>query len=141
MPENDNGGRAAPMENIPVPVEEEKVRLPETPDERKKRRLKELESESDETRFERRKAEFDRHLTVHTARVSAAHALYPASMNSKISPWEEMSEAEQRNWNERRKQIDSANQDYHLAVRLTFADHAAEEAHLARIRATKKETA
>ncbi len=61
MPDNSNNSNSdkdLPAVRADSPKAEEKVRLPETPDERRKRRLKEAEAESDDARSARRKLSF-----------------------------------------------------------------------------------
>jgi hypothetical protein len=126
---------------IDLPKTEEKVRLPETPEERTKRRLKEAEAESDDARSKRRATEISRHFDVHMENVNAAHKAHPAPFNSKLVPWDSLTREEQLNWNARSTVIASANKAYNLAVRRTFEEHQSEDAHLARVRKSKQEAA
>jgi hypothetical protein len=137
MPEADKGAPAAP---------EAKAVLPPTEAERRKARFDKLAQEPNDKRSERRAGEFKVHLDVHFENVAEAHESYPtpdmAEGYSKASyPFEEWTREEQTRWNEKRKQIDSANRAYHLAVRRTFVEHVAEDNHLAKVRAAAKPAA
>lgn len=132
MPEqNDNGSDRPVPSALPVPVQEEKVKLPPTEEERRKARLEKAEKETDVERSERRGKELARHFDTHMENVKEAHASLPASLTRNFEEW---TPEQQRNWNERSKVIASANRAYHLAVKRTFAEHVAEDKHLKRVR-------
>jgi hypothetical protein len=121
---NDNGRAMA----IDPPVVEA-VRLPETPAERRKRRLEAALAESDEQRSKRRHEELHTHKQAHNEHLTEAHAIYPVPLDLKF---ENLTEDQQQAWNARSLIIASANRAYHLAVRQTFEEHQAENAHLQR---------
>jgi uncharacterized protein (DUF2235 family) len=115
------------------PVEEvvEKVRQPETPAERRKRRHEAALTESDEDRSKRRHVELHSHKEAHNVHIAEAHANHPVPLDVKF---ENLTEDQQRDWNARSAVIASANRAYHLAVRTTFEEHQAEDAHIQRTR-------
>jgi hypothetical protein len=141
MPDN-NGtskGQAAPPA-LPIDAPEEKVTLPPTEADRLKLRLDNAAKENDDDRSKRRAKEIGVHFEAHLANVTEAHTLFPAPVHRE---WDELTDDEKKNWNERGKMIASANRAYHLAVKRTVAEHQAEDRHVAKLRvdAAKKENA
>jgi hypothetical protein len=141
MPDNngtDKGRAASPAlpEQEEAPVE--RVKLPPTPEERQKLRLETAAKENDDDRTKRRAKEMGVHLEAHKSNIAEAHELFPAPVHRR---WEDYTEDEKKNWNERGKIITSANRAYHLAVRRTFDEHLAEDRHVQKLRddAAKKE--
>lgn len=134
MPDKNGNGTKPALEPDVLPevaVEEPKARQPETPVERRKRRLDEALAESDEDRSKRRHAELSSHKAAHDIHMAEAHAAHPVPLDVKF---EDLTEDLQRSWNERSLVIASANRAYHLAVKRTFEEHQAEDAHIRRVR-------
>jgi hypothetical protein len=129
MPDK-NGSDNVQAESVALPVEEPKVTQPETPAERRKRRLEAAVQESDDNRSKRRHAELSSHKAAHDIWMAEAHAAHPVPLDVKF---EDLTEAQQRSWNERGAVIASANRAYHLAVRRTFEEHQAEDAHIRKV--------
>jgi hypothetical protein len=121
--------------NRGTPVEDkapEKAVLPKTEAERWSHHLETVVSkEDDDTRSTRRHKELNALLDTHLANVAKSHEMYPV----RRVPYKTLTQQEQKNWNEKRRDIDMANRAYHLAVRRTCAAHVAEDAHLAKLRA------
>jgi hypothetical protein len=130
MPDK-NGSDKVQADPVVLPVEAPKVTQPETPAERRKRRLEAAVQESDDDRSKRRHAELSSHKAAHTIWITEAHEAHPVPLDVKF---EDLTEAQQHSWNERGGVIASANKAYHLAVRRTFEEHQAEDAHIRRVR-------
>lgn len=109
----------------------EKAVLPKTESERWAHHLESVVAkEDDDTRSKRRHKELSALVDTHFANVAKSHEMYPVR---KI-PYKTLTQQEQKNWNEKRRDIDMANRAYHLAVRRTCAAHVAEDVHLVRLR-------
>lgn len=136
MPDKVNNGNV----DIPVrdaaPMAEASAKQPETETERRKRRLAAAEQEPDDDRAKRRAAELDVHRSAHMENVAGAHAKYP-NAPLHFEKGREYTVTEMSDWNARRNDIDMANKAYHRAVKLTFAEHQAEDTHIVRVRAAK----
>lgn len=129
----------APKVDAPVAEKAEpaKAKLPPTEKERKAAHLDMVAKEDDKARFDRRASELKTQLDIHFENINQAHEKYPYRRIA----FEDMTEAEQRNWNERRNDIDMANKAYHRAVKATCAAHSDEDIHLAKLRADAAKSA
>jgi hypothetical protein len=107
------------------------ARKPPTEDERAALQLEKLKGESDDTRSKRRAAELQALSDTHLENVKNSHKRYPTPN----VPYAQFTPAEQKRWQEKRKDLDQANRAYHLAVRRTCGQHRAEDAMLIQLRA------
>ncbi len=107
------------------------ARQPDTPMERHKKRLEAASQEDDFGRSKRRHAELSSHKAAHELHIAEAHDAHPVPLDVKF---ENLTTEQQHSWNERNAVIASANRAYHLAVRRTFEEHQAEDAHIRRVR-------
>ena len=136
MPDaNGNGkGQAAPptlpVDDLPAKPVAEEVKLPPTPEERHKMRMDNAAKESDKQRSERRAKELQAHIEAHKQFIAEAHEKFPAPLHRR---WEEYTDDEKRNWNERGKEIASANKAFALACQRTVGDHMAEDRHVRKL--------
>lgn len=142
MPEANSSSRppAIPEAAREVSVRDDKreeVKQPLNEAQRRKVHLDKIKDEEPEERHERRIAELATVYETHLANVHEAHEAHPTP----ALPFQEMEEADQVRWNEKRKTIDSANRAYNRAVKLACAGHRDEDIHLAKVRATAKPAA
>ena len=142
MPDNNGTDKvqAAPPA-LPADKPVERVKLPPTEAERLKIRLDNAAKENDDDRSKRRAKEFQAHIDAHKENLAEAHATFPAPVHRN---WDEYTDEEKKNWNERGKVIASANRAFHLACRRSLGDHQAEDRHVSKLRAeeaAKKENA
>jgi hypothetical protein len=130
----------APVQEAAAP--EEKVVLPDTPEQRTKKRLEAAVKETDDQRSERRAKELSRHFDAHMENIKGIHAAHPAVFFThgmpQLAGMSDDAVTDAMNaWNARRTQIDQANKAYHRAVRQTFAEHLAEDVHVRKVTAAK----